>query len=143
LKEDDPNAVTVMLDFAYYNSIPLPDKRCGFVGKIRYIISLYSVADKYDFPSFQESLANDFNCEVLNRLMRSAESASKDESIVAELCSIVKDIYNLVGPDPRPEHPYVHGLLTVLDQKDEDENEDGDGILNSTGGDRLLLTSAS
>jgi hypothetical protein len=139
LKEDDPVAITIMLNFAYtYNrSFPLPDGHRGTTKNIRRIISLYRVEDKYDFPDFEGAPEDEFVEQFHAWLDEPTSQAGKDESAVTEFCSIVSDIYNLVGPDPLPKHPLVYSLLMVMEQREEYS------ILNNVGGNHLLLTRAS
>jgi hypothetical protein len=126
-----------MLNFAYARSFPLPDKSHGTTNNIRHIISLYRVADKYDFPDFERALDDAFIEQFHIWLDELVRLAIKDESAVVDFCSIVSDIYNLVGPEPQQKHPLFDSLLIIMEQREEHS------ILNNAGGNHLLLTRAS
>ncbi|KAI4659426.1 uncharacterized protein J4E78_005854 [Alternaria triticimaculans] len=91
LKEDDPDALLLMLNFAYDQKIPSLDDVDNVVRTARSIrdcLGLYRVADKYDFPQFLDRLGTVCDLPYLEHTP-SRNHASPLQTAAAQLTRLV------------------------------------------------------
>jgi hypothetical protein len=90
LKDDDPEALEFMLQFAYdENETPTKDDP---IESIYFLIKVYEVADKYQYPQLQEETAWRLRCGLSAHLTEIDITA---ENIHEVFCNIVERIYSL------------------------------------------------
>jgi hypothetical protein len=127
-----------MVNFAYDPVIRPPENsEFGATTTITYFLGLYRVGDKYDFPDFLAGVVSWFKCCLHAWLNRFPGSFGTDETALVEFSGFVRDVYDLVGSERRPEHPLVKVLLAVAD------DQGSASILNNTGRNQPLILTAS
>ncbi|KAG9186017.1 hypothetical protein G6011_02573 [Alternaria panax] len=138
LAGDDPDALKIMLDFAYTQEIHPPEGSLhGEIFTIDYFLELYRVGDKYQFPAFIVRIVSWLRGCMHAWLNKSGGPFGEDRIARFRFCSLVREIYELVGSEYRPSHPLVQVLLGLAD------DQGSTGILNNTGGNQPLIVLAS
>lgn len=91
LKEDDPEAVEGMLQFAYDKAItyPTPDASAE---NVVFCIGLLRIADKYDYPTLETKAPGMFGAQ-LNSVLDDMARKEHHEA-VEDLCKIVNTVYD-------------------------------------------------
>ncbi|KAI4633894.1 uncharacterized protein J4E87_001061 [Alternaria ethzedia] len=101
LKEDDPDALLLMLNFAYDQKIPSLDDVDNVIRTARSIrdcLGLYRVGDKYDFAQFRDRVISVFKCSIgwWSMQVRSDDPDPIDAVVHREFCGFVRDVYDIV-----------------------------------------------
>jgi hypothetical protein len=104
---------------------------------IDYFLGLYRIDDKYDFPEFQARIVSCFRSCMYAWLNNQATDSEEDAVALREFSGFVSEIYKLVGPGYKPDHPLVKVLLDVAD------DQGSASILNNNGYRQPLITMAS
>jgi hypothetical protein len=134
---DDPDALKIMLGFAYDPQIRRPAELLyGATDTINHFLGLYRVGDKYQFPAFLDRVDPWLTGCMYDWLDRSTGPFDKDSIARSEFCGFVRDIYELVGLEHRPSHPLVHILLELATDRG------SASVLNNTGGHQPLIVTA-
>jgi hypothetical protein len=135
---DDPDALKIMLGFAYDQQIHIWERPLnGTTVNIKRLLELYRVGDKYQFPAFLVPVASWLDSCVYKWLDSSAGPFDKDSIESSEFRGFVRDIYELVGSEHRPSHPLVQVLLELATDRG------SASVLNNTGGCQPLIVTAS
>jgi len=124
-----------MLNFAYDEASLYPDELAkGTLLGIRHTLGLYRVGDKYDFPRFRECVISCFKLRFKHWL---SQPPIGDDAAHKDFCDIVREVYDIVGPDNHPRQKLVVALLEAIDDVDSTR------ILNNTGGKQRLIVKAA
>ena len=135
---DDPDALKTMLGFAYDQQIHLWESPLnGTTVNIKRLLELYRVGDKYHFRAFLDPVVSQFERCIDAWLTGDDKPLVKDCVARYEFCGLVRDIYELVGPEHRPSHPLVQILLELA------TDWPNTSVLKNTGGDLPLIVTAS
>ena len=135
---DDPDALKIMLGFAYDPQMRRPvESLYGATDTIDHLLRLYRVGDKYQFPALLDRVDLWLADCMYDWLDRSTGPFDKDSIARSEFCGFVRDIYELVGLEHRPSHPLVHILLELATDRG------SASVLNNTGGCQPLIVTAS
>ncbi|KAI4931170.1 hypothetical protein J4E85_003759 [Alternaria conjuncta] len=135
LKEDDPDALKTMREFAYDEDSLHPDELAkGTPIGIRHALGLYRVGDKYDFPRFRDCTISCFKLRLEHWL---SQPSLGDDAAHKDFCDIVREVYDIVGPDNHTRQKLVVALLETIDDVDSTR------ILNNTGGKQRSVVEAA
>jgi hypothetical protein len=137
---DDPEALKVMLDYAYNpRKLPLKDVLSEYndIINIRYFLELYRVADKYNFPAFRAEVICRFTSCMETWVDLDDEDTSEGSSKCREFSDVVRSVYDLVGSERKPKHSLIKVLMEVADKLDPAS------VFNNAGSRRPLIKMAS
>ncbi|KAI4640053.1 hypothetical protein J4E93_008853 [Alternaria ventricosa] len=139
LKEDDPDALRAMLNYAYdEKSVPWPDDSlAGTTFDIHHILDLYRVGDKYDFPSFRLQLIFRLMTALRRWFSRPSEPSIGYAAESEEFCEIIRKVYDIVGSEHQEDQDLVETFLQAIDEHPSAR------ILNNTGGKQGIIVKAS
>ncbi|KAH4943234.1 hypothetical protein HBI79_015570 [Parastagonospora nodorum] len=130
LYDDEPTAVTAMLNFAYHGAIELPGP-CLPVTNILFCIDLCCVADKYDMPALRRQTEFCFCNEMNNWLdgkiiLKQAEA--KEPASPESFCNIISKLYEL--PQTTVQHRLVAAVFVQVNQTGAIKVFSNDGLVS-------------